>query len=153
MTTSKVKTVLEKEIGPSPDCRNVVWTALTDFQRWPEVLPHLRTVSVSEPDAPGRGSTVYLDWLEGKEEVQISLWQPGLCLEWNSENNISRLGIRFALDPLDDKHHIRLVMDMEFEQTGIRRIFYPLAMKQKAKQLRRRYDPLFDLAQSHANPQ
>ena len=153
MTSPQVQTVLEREIGPIPDCQNVVWAALSDFQRWPEVLPDLQTISVSEPDAPGRGSTVHLDWLEGREEIQISLWQRGQCFEWISQNNGNRLGIRFALDPLDDKHHIRLVMAREFEHSGVGSLFYPIIRKQRSNQLRRRYEPLFDLIQSYANPQ
>lgn len=144
MSASNVQTLYERVIGPFPNCRQLVWNRISDFQGWPGHLTELVRSDLSDPDCPGRGSKLQLSWTTEIEEMTITHWHPGQRVDLVTQTDSRRLGLRINLVSAADQEHIKLVVSMELAQKGLLRLLYPLQFRRNARRWRDRIEQLLN---------
>lgn len=125
---------------------------LCDFYKWPDYLSSLNSVELSEPDNPGRGSTLNLHWHNRSDTASLTHWHPEHQLAWVSGEKSRRIAVRFSLETAEEDQQIRLMMDVEIERNGPIATLNSFLADRAAADLKQKFEPLFRAIKTATTP-
>ncbi len=110
-------------IGPIPNCSDVVWGQLTDFENWSNWSNHIGGVTRTDAGSVGRGSLLEVSVRSGLEKWHIAHWNPGKRIDFIVESQTRRLGYSFVFNGPSDEYNVGLRLTMEFQFSGLGSVF------------------------------
>ena len=149
--TSPAKQLLSVEYGPATGGRMQIWYWLCSFQHWPEIVGSLQSVEQLDEGAPGRGTTLRLQWPDAAQLWQVSHWHPGQQLDLLRRGATGRSAYRIAIEEFGGPGYYRLAVYSQAEYDGVWRFLGPLFAAIEARHARRWLQQLLGgLASLHA---
>jgi hypothetical protein len=124
--TGPVKKLLSVEYGPATGGRMQIWHWLCSFRNWPEIVTNLQTVEQLDEGAPGRGTTLRLQWPGSTQLWVVSHWHPGQQLDLLRKGATGRRAYRIAIEESGDPGYYRLVVYFQVEYEGFWSFLGPL---------------------------
>mgnify|MGYP000211945527 CR=1 FL=1 len=134
---SPVKTLLTVEYGPATGGRMQVWHWLCSFQNWPDIVASLQAVKQLDEGAPGRGTSLQLQWATKSQLWEISHWHPGQQLDLMRRGATGRRAYRIAIEESGGPGYYRLAVYYQAEYEGFWSFLGPLITALESSQARR----------------
>lgn len=106
------------------------WQALIDFRNWPNWLPGVAGVQLTDQESPARGTQLRLD---GNRVCTIQRWDPPRSLDFTIDSKRSEMAYGFTVQTLSAEPRLEISLQIEREIGFFGRLFSPLLRWQLRK--------------------